>query len=295
MSSTSVDVLMITHNRPQYTARSLEALVASAEADTRVWIWQNGTDVDTVRIVQQFSDHPRVQEVYYSPENKKLAVPTNWIFEKGSSRFIAKVDDDCVVSPDWISKLRDALLSWPKLGVSACWHFQPSDLDLELAAKKIVKVDDRLSILQNNWVQGSGIMFRRSCVEKLGPITNPNFGFTHYCEKIGAAGWNLGWVLPIVTIDHMDDPHSPNCRLKSESDFQANPPLSATFGDVRSLSEWKERVRWMAREVQKAPIGNGLRARCARLVNRLREKLRRTLGLPPPWRVKAKTSNSLRD
>jgi glycosyltransferase involved in cell wall biosynthesis len=290
LSNDAVDVLMITYNRPAYTKMSLDALLRTAEEGMRLWIWHNGDDEETMKVVESYRGHPNVHRIHISQENQKLRVPTNWVFAEGEAPYIAKVDDDCLVSEGWLASLRTALKSSDKLGVAACWHFQTSDFDRSIAKKKIIQLNDEQWLMRNNWVQGSGIMLKRACVDKSGLIPDKYTAFTPYCRILSKDGWDQGWVIPLVLIEHMDDPRSEYCRFKTEADFQATPPLSASFADVRSLAEWKERMKWTARDVQGFPLGDGLASKLHLLYENVKDKLRRTLKLDPPWRKAVKRS-----
>jgi len=285
--------LMITYNRPDYTKLSIDALLRTADEGLRLWIWHNGDHEETKRVVESYRGHPNVDRIHISEENQKLRVPTNWIFSEGKAPYIAKVDDDCLVSEGWLDALRSALESSDKLALAACWHFQLSDFDETLAKKKIVRLNDKQSLMRNNSVQGSGIMLKRACVEKSGLIPDKYTAFTPYCRILRKDGWQQGWVLPLVPIEHMDDPRSQHCRFKTEADFQATPPLSASFADVRSLAEWKERMKWLAREVQASPLGDGL-AGNLHLLQQWTTKLvyYDVLKLDPPWRKSVERSRS---
>jgi glycosyltransferase involved in cell wall biosynthesis len=61
----------------------------------RVWVWHNGTDEETLEIVQSFRDHPSFFKFHHSIENKKLNEPTNWLWTHAKGDFLSKVDDDC--------------------------------------------------------------------------------------------------------------------------------------------------------------------------------------------------------
>ena len=94
----SIDILMITYNRPEYTGLSLERLLATCDESMRVWVWHNGTDEETLEIVQSFRDHPSFFKFHHSIENKKLNEPTNWLWTHAKGDFLSKVDDDCLHS-----------------------------------------------------------------------------------------------------------------------------------------------------------------------------------------------------
>ncbi len=88
-----VDILMITHNRPDYTRLALRRLLDSCDETMRVWLWHNGDHAPTLEAVRGFAEHPRVHRFHVSPANKKLREPTNWVLAEGDGEYFAKVDD----------------------------------------------------------------------------------------------------------------------------------------------------------------------------------------------------------
>jgi hypothetical protein len=250
-----IDVLMITHNRAAYTARSLPRLLDTASTDTRIWLWHNGDDAETLDVVRAHLDHPRVHEFHHSPVNERLRVPTNWFWDRTRGSLVGKVDDDCLVSPGWIDALRDAHTNDPSAGVVCCWHFPPSDFDEQLAQRKL-RTAAGVTLLENFWVAGSGYLMKRLCVEDAG-ILEASESWTDYCIRLALRGWRNGWLYPLVLQDHMDDPRSPNSGLRSDADLIANRPLSARSLSVDHLSDWENALRRSARLVQTASIDPG--------------------------------------
>ena len=53
----------------------------------------------------------------------------------------------------------------------------------------------------------------------------------------------LGWPVPLLLMDHMDDPASPHTMIRSEADFQAKAALSARRFGVTSYEEYCQRAR----------------------------------------------------
>ena len=150
-------------------------------------------------------------------------------------------------------------------------------------------------MLVNCWVQGSGYLMKRECMEAQGPLSKEDPCFTKYCNAIAEAGYVNGFYFPFLQEDHMDDPRSPNTLLKRDEDMAEHAPLSAIRDGVTSLEVWEERVRWNAYMVQKSPTNprwlRGWRLR----VRMLGDKLERVFskgkgpGVNPQFKAKAKT------
>jgi GT2 family glycosyltransferase len=255
MTDRTVDILMITWRRPAYTRLSLERLLETCDEDMRVWIWHNGDHAETLAIAREHAEHPRVHRFHHSRENRKLWAPTNWLLGESDGAYLSKVDDDCLLTDGWASALRAAHEAEPRFGVLGCWRFQDEDFDPALAAPKIRAYGGGHRVLENCWVEGSGYLMKRACVESAGALRDGE-SFSQYCIRVASYGWINGWAYPFVRQEHMDL------------------PLSAIHRGLRSIDAWTEQLRRSARIVQEAPtdprVYRGVRKKLRRLRARLR-------------------------
>ena len=243
------DILMITYNRPAFTKLALEQLLKTCDENMRVWIWHNGTDQETLDVVEEFRAHPKLYHIHVSPENKKLREPTNWFWANSDGAFLSKVDDDCLLPMDWAKTLREAHTDEPKLGVVGCWRFYDSDFVPELAEKKIRTIGGGHRIMRHHHVQGSGYVMKRAVFQDNGPLRNSE-GFTRYCNRAGARGWEIGWYFPFIHEEHMDGARSPYYPYKTDDEFMKYRPLTAINAGVRSVEEWKTLSAKLAHSIQ---------------------------------------------
>ena len=249
-----VDVLMITYNRPHYTKLSLERLIeASKGSDYKLWVWHNGTDTETLNLVREFLRRGEIHNFINSEENKKLRDPTNWILRNSSARFISKVDDDCLVPLGWLSTLVDVHDRVKDLGVLGCWRFLPEDFNPEAASKKLKHLYGEYQLLEHPWVEGSGFVMKRKCVEEVGVLRKNESGVTSYFTRIARKGWRNGWLFPFLWQEHMDDPRAPNSSLRTDDDMKRYLPLSALNFGVQSLLDWDKHLRASAQKLQTQP------------------------------------------
>jgi GT2 family glycosyltransferase len=277
MTST-VDILLITCRRPEYTRRSITRLLETCDADTRVWLWHNGGDAETLAVTSSFARDDRVHRFHHSPVNRVLREPTNWLLTESDGAYLAKVDDDCLMPDGWIETLRRAHVDEPRFGVLGCWRFPDEDFDPALSEPKIQTFGGGHRVLRNCWVEGSGFLMKRACVERAGTL-RAGESFTQYCIRVAAAGWINGWYYPFLAQEHMDDPRAEHSLLRSDDDLAEHLPLSAKNRGVTSLAQWVDQLRASARTVQAAPFDPrqyvGARKRVRRLLTRLRgEELR---------------------
>jgi glycosyltransferase involved in cell wall biosynthesis len=248
-----VDVLMITHRRPDYVRLSLPALLESADERTRVWLWHNGDDAETLATVKSFSAHPAVHNFHHSPTNAGIRPPTNWAWLNSTGQFVSKVDDDCIVDRHWISELRQVHAASPEIGVVGTWRFYDEDFDPAAAMRKVQRLPNGERIMRNHWVQGSGYLAKRRVVQDIGAIRDDE-SFPDWCLRAAKAGYKNGWKFPFVGEEHMDDPRSPHTMFVDEDAFTEYRPLHAQLAGLHNLSDWTLEQHREALIVQRAPI-----------------------------------------
>ncbi len=248
-----IDVLMITFRRPDYLRKSLPHLLEHCDEQIRVWLWHNGDDAETLAVARSYAEHPRVHRFHHSPVNQGLTAPTNWVWGEGSGSHVSKIDDDCLLEPGWARRLEAALDDNPRFGVIGSWRFQDEDFVPEIAERKLATFRGGHRLLRNFWVQGSGYLLRRECIDRHGLLPEGT-SFPAYCQMLALAGWTNGWLYPFVREDHMDDPRSPNSALRTDADLMAELPLSAKRTGVTTLAAWAAQQQNSARVVQMASI-----------------------------------------
>ncbi|MCE5229781.1 glycosyltransferase family 2 protein [bacterium] len=244
------DILMITHQRPQYTRMALERLLETCADGMRVWIWQNGEHAETLDVIRGFSNHPNFHRLEISAENKRLREPTNWFWSASDAEFVSKVDDDCLLDDGWSQKLVAAHRAAPELGIIAAWRFYEGDFDERVARRKIRDFPGGHRLMLNCWVQGSGYVAKRELINRLGPL-RPGETFSDYGIRAALGGWVNGWYFPFIHEEHMDDARSPYF-LMSDEEFRRNPPLTAITHGIRTIEEWRETSRRLAHSLQAA-------------------------------------------
>ncbi len=277
-----LDVLMITYNRPGYTRQALQRLLDETDDNSRIWIWHNGDDESTVEIVRSFQQHPRLHCVHVSAENRKLHEPTNWFWQHADGQLLGKVDDDCLVPVGWIDCFRHAHQHNPALGVVSAWPFRPEDHDQNTARKKVVALNGGHQLMRNAWTGGSGYIMKRACFDDNGPLGDEE-SFTRWCIRLALQGWSNGWYYPLLHMDHMDDPRSPNTALKTEADFAARTPLNALNRGVASLAEVRSRAIQQARYLQACSPDPRWHAGTGNIIRKTATRARRILQGSEIW------------
>jgi len=281
-SQTLLDILMITYNRPEYTKLALTQLLSTCNDAMRVWVWHNGNHEETLKVVRELEPHPQFHRLKHSPENKRLREPTNWFWEESDAPYVTKVDDDCLLPEGWAQTLIRALEANRQLGVIGCWRFYDEDYVPELAERKIAKLKGGHRIMRNAWVQGSGYAMRKELIALGGQIRDGE-SFPAYCVRASLKGWENGWYFPFIHEEHMDDPRSPYCLIKTDEDFMAQRPLSAINDSVTTVADWTARVKYMARSAQAANPDPIYHLGWRKKRRNLQERARRVLARKRPW------------
>jgi glycosyltransferase involved in cell wall biosynthesis len=247
------DVLMITYNSPERTRISLPHLLSTCDEQTRVWLWHNGDDEETLSVVRELADDSRVHRFHHSRENVRLTAPTNWLWSEGDGAYVSKVDDDCLPEHGWIARLRAMHEANPDFGAIGCWRFRDEDFVPELANPKIVEYGGGHRLLRNLWVQGSGYLLPRQVVARQGLLRDGQ-SFTQYCIEMSRRGAVNGWAYPFISEENLDDPRSPHTLFKSDEDFLRRMPLTAQNMGIRTVRDWAQQEHESAVAVQAASL-----------------------------------------
>ena len=283
MNDGSIDILAVTYNRPHYTKLSLQRLLDTCDQSMRVWIWHNGNDAETLGVVRSLATHPRVHCFHHSPENKKLREPTNWLWKNSTGQYVCKLDDDCLLPSGWAQTLRAAHEANPKLGVIGCWRFCPEDFRPDIAGTKIHELAGGHRLLRNLWVDDSGFLMKRECIESIGLLRHDEWFDGRYCIRLAQAGWLIGWYYPFIMQDHMDDPRSPNTGVKTDADVIRTAPLTAQRNGICTVAAWDEMLRRTALHLQSAPLHIKYYTGWRRFAHRAAGRIKRTFGIKEQW------------
>jgi glycosyltransferase involved in cell wall biosynthesis len=245
-----VDLLMVTYNRPKYTRLALPQLLATCDNRTRVWVWHNGTDRETLDIVEAQRSHPRFYRFHHAPENACLSDATNWLFQNATGDLLGKIDDDTLVPAGWYEPLRRAHHDFRRFGALADWVFyHPQDFQPALAQHKVRSFPGGHKILQHPWVGGCAFLMKRKCLVTNG-LLKAGESFPAYSLRLAWSGWINGLYHPPIFVEHMDDPRSPHTLLRTDADLRRYAPLTAAKNMITTLPAWQQTIHDIALKVQ---------------------------------------------
>ena len=265
----NVDLLFIAYNRLPYVKLTLPTLLDDPTEEFSLTIWDNGS-TDGTREYLSSVDDPRIVRKVFPNGNAYLHGAVNDLVSRSSADLIGMVFDDILVTPGWTRTLAKAHADVPEFGMIGSWHFPSDDFDYKLAKHKIQKFGHH-QVIRNVWTGVGGGLVKVKTMRECGPLESSRT--TYYWIQMALRGYINGYYFPLILADHLDDPRSPHSRIKSEKDFQREPPTTAICNGYNSMNEWVQSLRKDALIIQTAGIDPmqyvGWRGKFRRLSKRL--------------------------
>lgn len=245
-----IDLIYIAYNRLPYVKLTLPRLLEDPTEDFSLSIWDNGS-VDGTREYLSSVEDPRIVRKVFSDQNLGLHGAVNDLVNKTSADLIGMIFDDILVTPGWTRPLSQSHADVPEFGMIGSWHFPANDFNYELAKWKI-HTFGRHQVLRNVWTGVGAGLVKVTAMKKCGPLKSSRT--TYYWIQMALKGYVNGYYYPLIFADHLDDPKSPYSRIRTERDFQNEPPTTAKCHNLRSIDEWNQRCRRDAYNIQTASI-----------------------------------------
>jgi len=251
----NVAIVLVTYNRLEYTRKCLQQLL-SGDSDFDLYIWDNASTDETPAYLGDARSDPRIKEVVLSQENAGQTGAMNYVWSKTKAELVGKVDNDCLVAPEWIPTFVEAHQDIGDLGAVACWHYRLDDFDEGSArrARKIHSVGPH-QILRHPWVCGSGFIMKRRTYREYGPWeAGADVGTTGYFLRMALGGKINGWYFPFVLQEHMDDPKSEHSLVIDDESVRKMHDITYTLR-TKKINDMAE--RWARRAVVLRNLNSG--------------------------------------
>lgn len=268
-----IHLVLITHNRLEYTRLALQSILADPAEEFALTIWDNGSMDGTVDFLKKEVGDPRIVDIVFCKENRGQTTAVNESWAKSQADLLGKLDNDCIMTPGWTRTLAQAHADIPELGVVACWHFFAEDFDYARARHKI-QTFGRHQIFRHPWTCGTGLLFKRTDFERFGPIQGR--ATTQYWLKMAAAGRVNGFYYPLIYQEHMDDPMSSYSRVRTDAGLREQAAVTAGlqmrhFENVQELCQWRDEIiRNLLDDPYEARYYTGWRRKLTAVKDRLR-------------------------
>lgn len=233
-----VHLVMMTHNRFEYTKLSLPRLLANPSEQFDLTIWDNSSNDGTKEFLQTVSDR-RIVDIVFSDSNKGQAYVTNKVWSESSAQLVGKVDNDCLVTPGWTEILTQAHEDLPNLAVVGCWHFSPDEFDYERAKHKIQQFGKH-KILRHPWIDGSALLVKRKVYMEHSPCRKDEY-LSGFWKRLALAGYINGFYYPLIYQEHMDYPWSEHFAFSERLQEGFKLGVTARNQGIRTVEDAK---RW---------------------------------------------------
>jgi len=118
ISKEAIPILMIVLDRYEYTKKAVKSVLENTNYPFKLFIFNNGSEPKVKRYLDRIDDS-RV-EIFHSRQNLGLVPAMNMFFDRYKDyKYVAKVDNDTIVYPDWLGKLKDVMDAFPLFTVQA--------------------------------------------------------------------------------------------------------------------------------------------------------------------------------
>jgi len=214
-----IPILMITHDRPEYTKKAIDSILKNTAWPYELFIFDNAS-AGPVRNYLKTLDNGNIK-IHYNNTNSGLVLPMNIFFKNYQDyRYVAKVDNDTVVSKDWLGKLKEVMDIYPFFVLQADHYLMlkfriKTNDEFYRHLYSLDFKDNKLYLSKNGG--GTGILVRRQVADS--PI-----------ESVGGlGGWlkyqygiSVNWVSAFYTgvwVDRLDQ--TATNKYKTPSDYPA--------------------------------------------------------------------------
>lgn len=220
-----IDILYLAHNRLEFTRASLSALITNTDWSmvSRLLIYDDGSTDGTVEYLDSVK-YPLEPDFMLGKFGGPVAIMNDYLSGRQPAEIFAKIDNDTMVPPCWLSECMNVMNAHPELGLLGIEVFDP-----------VVAGQTARSYRQAQHIGGIGLM-RRKCFKTL-PRPNGRFGFTEWQRRSSAIkGW-LNPALPVFLLDRL--PHDQFRKLSAEYIRLGWQRPWPAYGDDRTeLWEW---------------------------------------------------------
>ncbi|CAA9527707.1 MAG: hypothetical protein AVDCRST_MAG31-2085 [uncultured Sphingomonas sp.] len=285
IASPDLSVVICTYNGAQRLPAVLDALVGQRASEDFSWevvVVDNGSTDGTRLIVEAFAASDLLPSLRYVPEPEPgLTAARLGGVRRTAAPWIAFVDDDNLLEPDWIAAVARAIGSHPDAGgiggeIRLEWEAPPPaylrPFGFCFAEQQVGPAERRADSLA-----GAGMVLNREALVASGWVDGPllsdrtgkslvSGGDVEIAQRVRHAGYQL-WLTPAAVLRH----RIPRERTTRRYLFEINVQLgisSAVMGVLTWPGDWRswrqmaagERARWL-RTVRRGLFWSALRRR----------------------------------
>jgi len=288
----TIAILMITHNRLEYTRKAVGQL-SRISIPFKLVIVDNASSDQTCQYLETIKNAFAQIQIKSLNVHKALSEIANEFWHEHSHYdLVGKVDNDTLVSPSWMQRLIDLHQSSDQLAavggfpfnVYVDWNFETSKRNIRRLSNNMILVQSiiggcayllKSSVVKDvgfldSWTMSrdisgrmkakrteQGLVVSKTEIPKEGVI----YGWQEWQGRAENKGYINGYVFPLEVVDHMDDPLSCNCLLDKDDTITA---LAKKNAERRGMEYSRENIsKWIrgdgevlfTKYVYKGPVG----------------------------------------
>ena len=186
-----VSVIIPAYNAERFIERTLKSVLAQTYHNFEVIVVNDGSQDRTAEIVQSIAKQDRRVILLQQP-NAGVSAARNLAIQKSRGEFIAPIDADDIWYPENIEKqVKCMMKSDSSVGLVYSWSVDIDEYDLLTGGFHASEHEGKvyLPLLCRNFIgNGSAVLIRRTCLEKVGGYNNEQLKDEH---SHGSEDWEL--------------------------------------------------------------------------------------------------------
>jgi GT2 family glycosyltransferase len=211
-----VSVVIPNWNGKRFMAGCLDSLAKQTYDKVEVVVVDNGSADGSVELMRE--SYPHIQLIRFE-QNTGFSVAVNAGIKSSDSEFVALLNNDTIVEPDWISEMVRAMREHPEIGSTGCKMLAYDDKELLDGAGDGYRrggLPGRIGHREKDLGQfdapryilgacGGAAMYRRSMLDEIGLFDEDYFAYLEDVD-LGLRAQNAGykcWYVPSAIIYHL--------------------------------------------------------------------------------------------
>lgn len=127
MNGPSISIILPTHNRAPLVARALRSVQAQTDPEFEVVVIDDGSSDDTPSVLASFAAADSRIRLLRNETPQRVAAARNRAIRAATGEWMACLDDDDELLPDYVARLRSHLRAVPEAGlvwtgIERVWH-----------------------------------------------------------------------------------------------------------------------------------------------------------------------------
>jgi GT2 family glycosyltransferase len=179
-------VLVTTHNRLEHTSETFKTLLPTLPADTQVVVYDNASEVDTQRLIEECAATYGNITIIEACDNVGWGTSVNRMLPFVTTDYVLISNNDVdYFDPDWWPKAKALMEKYPNIGVLGLWrHTAHSTLE------------DKGDLLVRDQMPAVAWLIRKDKLLPFSehgpcPTKGGNGEDVNYCSRVTQKGW---WV-----------------------------------------------------------------------------------------------------